>query len=114
MTASVAPVGDFHRRCSRLQPTDIRPSFRSAQHHSQCSARGRGGTWSGKRKSPITRGGQSHACVQQTEHAMTIELSTPGPSLQRFKWPRAKYLLFGLIALMYAYVLWTNESFLFN
>jgi uncharacterized membrane protein len=28
--------------------------------------------------------------------------------------PRAKYLLFALIGAMYAYVLWTNESFLFN
>jgi uncharacterized membrane protein len=49
------------------------------------------------------------------ETVMTIELSTPVPGpLQRFKWPRAKYLLFGSIALMYAYVLWTNESFLVN
>src|SRR4029077_11669254 len=29
-------------------------------------------------------------------------------------WPRPKYLLFGFMGLMYAYVLWTNESFLFN
>lgn len=29
-------------------------------------------------------------------------------------WPRPKYLLFAFIGLMYAYVLWTDESFLFN
>lgn len=46
---------------------------------------------------------------------MTVELSSlvPGPS-RRFAWPRPKYLLFALIGLIYAYVLWTNESFLFN
>src|SRR5471030_1142642 len=46
---------------------------------------------------------------------MTVELSSPipGPSRQ-FAWPRPKYLLFALIGLIYAYVLWTNESFLFN
>jgi uncharacterized membrane protein len=46
---------------------------------------------------------------------MTVELSSPipGPSRQ-FAWPRPKYVLFALIGLIYAYVLWTNESFLFN
>src|SRR5476649_2602368 len=46
---------------------------------------------------------------------MTVELSShiPGPS-RRFAWPRPKYLLLALIELIYAYVLWTNESFLFN
>lgn len=46
---------------------------------------------------------------------MTVELSSPipGPS-RRLAWPRPKYLLFALIGLIYAYVLWTNESFLFN
>ncbi len=49
---------------------------------------------------------------------MSIDLSssiplTPTPS-RRFKWPRAKYLLFAAIGAMYLYVLWTNESFLFN
>jgi uncharacterized membrane protein len=33
---------------------------------------------------------------------------------RRFNWPRSKYLLFTFIGLMYAYVLWHNESFLFN
>jgi uncharacterized membrane protein len=33
---------------------------------------------------------------------------------RRFTWPRPKYLLFAFIGLMYAYVLWNNESFLFN
>jgi uncharacterized membrane protein len=46
---------------------------------------------------------------------MTVELSSPipGPSRQ-FTWPKPKYLLFALIGLIYVYVLWTNESFLFN
>jgi uncharacterized membrane protein len=33
---------------------------------------------------------------------------------RRFNWPRPKYLLFAFIGLMYAYVLWHNESFLIN
>ncbi|MGA3080850.1 MAG: DUF2306 domain-containing protein [Terracidiphilus sp.] len=33
---------------------------------------------------------------------------------RRFNWQRPKYLLFAFIGLMYAYVLWNNESFLFN
>ena len=33
---------------------------------------------------------------------------------RRTSWLRPKYLLFAFIALMYAYVLWNNESFLFN
>ena len=36
------------------------------------------------------------------------------PVQPQFKLPRPKYLLFAFIAVMYAYVLWTNESFLFN
>jgi uncharacterized membrane protein len=46
---------------------------------------------------------------------MTVDASSfaPGPS-RAFRWPRAKYLLAALIAVMYAYALWTNESFLFN
>lgn len=44
---------------------------------------------------------------------MTIIAEPVGPA-ERFKWPRRKYLLFGFIALMYAYVLWTTESFLLN
>ncbi len=39
---------------------------------------------------------------------MTIQATAPAP----FKFPRAKYLLFAAIAVMYAYVLWTNEMFL--
>jgi uncharacterized membrane protein len=34
--------------------------------------------------------------------------------VRRTPWPRAKYLLFAFIALMYAYVLWIDESFLLN
>ena len=51
---------------------------------------------------------------------MGTGISTPvqgsaGPALfQRISWPRPKYLLFGFIGLMYAYVLWNNESFLIN
>jgi uncharacterized membrane protein len=45
------------------------------------------------------------------EIVMTVQLSSPP---QSFKLPRAKYLLFTAIGLMYVYVLWTNESFLFN
>jgi uncharacterized membrane protein len=45
---------------------------------------------------------------------MTILAEPAGPSGAGFKWPRPKYLLFALIALMYAYVLWTTESFLLN
>ena len=43
---------------------------------------------------------------------MTIELSHGGG--RPWQAPRPKSLLFVLIGLMYAYVLWTNESFLFN
>jgi uncharacterized membrane protein len=46
---------------------------------------------------------------------MTVELSSPIPGApRRFAWPKPKYLLFALIGLIYVYVLWTNESFLFN
>jgi len=47
------------------------------------------------------------------EIAMT-DLSAPLPFPSRFKLPRAKYILFALLGMMYVYVLWTNESFLFN
>ena len=40
---------------------------------------------------------------------MTVA-SAPAPGA--FKAPRTKYLLFAAIAVMYAYVLWTNEMFL--
>ncbi len=33
---------------------------------------------------------------------------------RRFFWPRPKVLLFAFIAVMYAYVMWHDESFLFN
>ena len=39
--------------------------------------------------------------------------ASPSPS-RRIAWQRPKYLLFAFLGLMYAYVLWTNESFLFN
>src|SRR3954470_9481933 len=42
---------------------------------------------------------------------MTIGLSGLPPTQTRL---RAKYLLFAVIAVMYAYVLWNSESFLFN
>jgi uncharacterized membrane protein len=46
---------------------------------------------------------------------MTILADPVGPSgAGRFKWPRRKYLLFGLIALMFIYVLWTTENFLID
>jgi uncharacterized membrane protein len=45
--------------------------------------------------------------------AVSVQASTPAP-LWRLSWPRPKVLLFAFIALMYAYVLWHNESFLFN
>ncbi|MDQ1453748.1 MAG: hypothetical protein QOK38_3614 [Acidobacteriaceae bacterium] len=45
--------------------------------------------------------------------AVAVQVSTPAP-LRRFSWPQPKALLFVFIALMYAYVLWHNESFLFN
>jgi uncharacterized membrane protein len=48
-----------------------------------------------------------------TDTAVAVQVSTPAP-LRRFSWPRPKVLLFAFIALMYAYVLWHNESFLFN
>ena len=40
---------------------------------------------------------------------MTIQTA---PLPRPFKLPRAKYILFAAIAVMYAYVLWTNEMFL--
>jgi hypothetical protein len=43
---------------------------------------------------------------------MTISISPAPP--RPFQSPRAKTLLFAALAAMYAYVLWTNESFLFN
>jgi len=43
---------------------------------------------------------------------MTIELSHG--SGHPWQVPRPKTILFALIGLMYVYVLWTNESFLFN
>ena len=43
---------------------------------------------------------------------MTIELAPEAP--RPFTMPRPKYLLFAAIAAMYAYVLITNETFLFN
>jgi uncharacterized membrane protein len=46
---------------------------------------------------------------------MTIIAEPADPTQPgRFKLPRPKYLLFGFIALMYAYVLWTTENFLIN
>src|SRR6266404_3965503 len=51
---------------------------------------------------------------------METRISTPvqrAAGLAVFKsisWPRPKYLLFAFIGLLYAYVLWNNESFLFN
>jgi len=44
---------------------------------------------------------------------MTVIAEPAGPP-ERFKLPRPKYLLFALIAVMYAYVLVTTESFLFD
>jgi len=41
-------------------------------------------------------------------------ISEPSRPSRRLSWPRPKYLLFAAIGLMYAYVLWTNENFLFN
>ena len=43
---------------------------------------------------------------------MTLELTPDAP--KTWTAPRAKTLLFALIAAMYLYVLWTNESFLFD
>jgi uncharacterized membrane protein len=43
-----------------------------------------------------------------------IIASTASVSLPRKSWLRPKYLLFGFLALMLGYVLWNNESFLFN
>ena len=39
--------------------------------------------------------------------------ANPAPS-RRNSWQRPKYLLFAFLGVMYAYVLWTNESFLIN
>jgi uncharacterized membrane protein len=44
---------------------------------------------------------------------MTVELS-PGTAPRPFQAPRPKTLLFAALAVMYVYVLVTNESFLFN
>ena len=41
-------------------------------------------------------------------------MKTEAPGFASGSWLRPKYLLFGLIGLMYLYVLWHNESFLFN
>jgi len=43
---------------------------------------------------------------------MTMELTPAAP--RPWQAPRAKTLLFAFIGLLYAYVLWTNETFLFN
>jgi uncharacterized membrane protein len=43
---------------------------------------------------------------------MTLELTPAAP--RPWQTPRAKTVLFILIGVMYAFVLWTNESFLFN
>jgi hypothetical protein len=43
----------------------------------------------------------------------TAPVSQRNP-FQHISWPRPKYLLFAFIGLMYAYVLWNNESFLVN
>src|ERR1700748_1336471 len=43
---------------------------------------------------------------------MTMELTPAAP--RPWQAPRAKALLFAFIGLLYAYVLWTNEAFLFN
>jgi len=49
----------------------------------------------------------------EQETRMTVEFSAPGlPPAQTLL--RAKYLLFALIGVVYAYVLWTNENFLFD
>ena len=45
--------------------------------------------------------------------AITTPVQGAAPSAQR-TWLRPKYLLFAFIGLMYAYVLWNNESFLIN
>ena len=41
-------------------------------------------------------------------------MSTPSPALERARWLRPKYLLFGFIGLMMTYVLVHNERFLIN
>ena len=47
-----------------------------------------------------------------------LSATLPGPTITPHSRPgaglRAKYVLFGCIGLMYAYVLWNNESFLIN
>jgi len=50
----------------------------------------------------------------ETEFSAIVEGSAGKGQHHRLSWPRPKYLLFGFIGLMYAYVLWTDESFLFN
>jgi len=45
----------------------------------------------------------------------TSSQSAASPAaLKGISWPRPKYILFAFIGLMYAYVLWKNESFLLN
>lgn len=45
---------------------------------------------------------------------VTVRESSASAPWRRILSPRPKYLLFAFIALMYAYVLWHNESFLIN
>lgn len=44
----------------------------------------------------------------------SFQSSTSEVTAPRISWLRPKYLLFGFIGLMYVYVFWNNESFLFN
>lgn len=46
--------------------------------------------------------------------AAPFQSKATGAPAQRPSWLRPKYLLFAFIGLMYAYVLWHNESFLIN
>jgi uncharacterized membrane protein len=50
----------------------------------------------------------------ETEFSAIVQDAAGQGSHKRISWPRPKYLLFGFIGLMYAYVLWNDESFLFN
>ena len=50
----------------------------------------------------------------QAEVAATVQRSSVPTPTGHKSWLRPKYLLFAFIGLMYAYVLWNNESFLFN
>lgn len=54
----------------------------------------------------------SNPAAQASPAPERIPASTPQP--RRFSWPRPKVLLFAFIAAMYAYVMWHDESFLFN